>query len=930
LKNRFAKKKNLSKVGIITEGIKSRLVVKVCNRTLLRIFQQLINMLRQILPLRPLKKSYASFLDLAELSRALEEAMPPLNTGEVDKAAIAYIEQLPARQKVSALCLALCFKATFLALRDTLIAKVCAWFLSNLGLYGCYIPSWIAFTLCHLELFLFRQSSWRKVPIALRGLISRDAADDELIAKFLIDASDLVCYVLMSLVFRNIGTVWSFCVRVIWAVILVLEFISPACILWFCLIDNPRETFNIEATKAWNFAAPKIAKLWDFAAPKGLGCLQKLWQLFVTTLRLCVRCYIKCRGSLIAYRDKRTAIIATTLESYKYSALEQGEIRLLKLSKWTPVSPVRCELVHVRLHEAPAFETISYTWGTQRSFKKLILNGRYFDVSERVYEIVHDRASSFMTRFIWIDSICINQGPPTTSTKGDDDEKSSQVQLMRDIYSSSYHTLVWLGHAPDANEAMGFLAHLTRRMHFDDPNKRASLPLMKLNIDSPAWPALIKLIKHDYWLRCWIIQEIAVSKKVIVSYGGEIITWDYFSSIMQALFHHDPNSVWHISKIIQRTADLTPSPIDAGSRIVILGQIRDAIQRNQSIKLFDVLIAGLNSRATDPRDNIFALQGISAAAESGDINPDYNSTLERPFLTTAEYLLRQEYPSRILHLAGIGFYRNRELQTSWVPDWSSPRLSRIYWRYPTESPYRSSGAIGGEPNLLLEPKGLTLIARCIRVDHIQKLGPRFFGLSENGVPKTSSLPGDFPNLVETRSIALNSGRSEPYPSGIPLTEAFWRTLIGDRTPTGTRPAQATFFVYYQALERFMNTMSEYELYINQNLNMSPEDEERLRISLPRDALDSGRFSNIAGPHIRERRFAITERGYMGMVPPYSKTGDEVFIIPGAQVPFVLRHRRRTDTSSGEKWELVGESYFHGMMDGEMVHEGCAEQQLEIY
>ena len=85
---------------------------------------------------------------------------------------------------------------------------------------------------------------------------------------------------------------------------------------------------------------------------------------------------------------------------------------------------------------------------------------------------------------------------------------------------------------------------------------------------------------------------------------------------MQALFHNDPNSVWHISKIIRRTTDLIPPPIDAGLRIVTLRQIRDAIQRDRSIKLFDVLIAGLNSRATDPRDNIFALQGISAAAES--------------------------------------------------------------------------------------------------------------------------------------------------------------------------------------------------------------------------------------------------------------------------------------------------------------------------
>lgn len=114
----------------------------------------------------------------------------------------------------------------------------------------------------------------------------------------------------------------------------------------------------------------------------------------------------------------------------------------------------------------------------------------------------------------------------------------------------------------------------------------------------------------------------------------------------------------------------------------------------------------------------------------------------------------------------------------------------------------------------------------------------------------------------------------------------------------------------------MGYISEYGPYIDlQSHNLSLEAQKSLEISIPRDALESGSFSNLVGPHTRERRFAVTERGYMGMVPPYSETGDAVCIIPGTQVPFLLRQRvggNYAETSSRDNW-LVGESYFHGMM-----------------
>ncbi|KAI1198955.1 putative heterokaryon incompatibility protein [Nemania serpens] len=831
----------------------------------------------------------------------------------------AEIANLPASAQNMVAFLSIVFTAIFSALKDTVISKVCSWVLSRIGLFGYETPAGLVFIVVHLYLFYSGQSSWRTIVIGLRRFASRDGADDDLIGQVTLDLLNLIIYVFMSLLFRNVVAIWRFCVWTLSLFLPVWGFIGVASVMWLVMVDNPRQTFIAEATRIGKFILPTI-----------LTCLQAL-RRFVTTIgRHCFRLLGKVNAFLVAYRDEKTATRVATLETYQYSALGPREIRLLKLSKSTPWSPVRCELTPVLLDKVPEFETISYTWGTRRSMKPIILNGRRFKASERVYDIVHDRASCLMTRYIWIDSICINQD--------DEEEKGSQVRLMRNIYSSSYQTIVWLGYASDANDAVGFLAHLRWRMTLADPVERASRPLTELNIENPSWAALTKLINHDYWSRSWVIQEIAVSKKIIISYGGELITWDHFASLIQVMFHTDPNTVWHISKIFWRDTSDAP-PVDAGLQIVTLGLIRENISARQSLGLFDLLVSSINSVATDPRDTIYSVQGISTAAASGDIVPDYSSTIERPFLKTAEYLLKQDCPSRILHLAGIGFCRSPEIRTSWVPDWSTKRLARIYWRNPSEFPYNASGAGNKEPDMILRPNDFTLTVKGVMIDSIKAIGSPFFGASKDGVPRTTRGSATLTDYTHSRNMILNGALGEPYVTGISRTEAFWRTLLGDRTPEGPRPAEYIFSEHYQALERFLDVAREFLGPDLQplELDLSPEQQARVTTVMTRDVVDLGRFVNVSGPNMRERMIAVTERGYIGVVPPYSEVGDAVFIISGGQVPFLLRRPAGAEdlTEPGRgAWQLVGESYFHGMMDGEMMDgemmaEEHAEQAIEL-
>lgn len=59
-----------------------------------------------------------------------------------------------------------------------------------------------------------------------------------------------------------------------------------------------------------------------------------------------------------------------------------------------------------------------------------------------------------------------------------------------------------------------------------------------------------------------------------------------------------------------------------------------------------------------------------------------------------------------------------------------------------------------------------------------------------------------------------------------------------------------------------------------------------------------------------RRLFRTKTGFFGISNQALQKGDSVWILAGAETPFVLRNR------DGKKWLVVGEAYIHGVMEGE--------------
>ena len=60
-----------------------------------------------------------------------------------------------------------------------------------------------------------------------------------------------------------------------------------------------------------------------------------------------------------------------------------------------------------------------------------------------------------------------------------------------------------------------------------------------------------------------------------------------------------------------------------------------------------------------------------------------------------------------------------------------------------------------------------------------------------------------------------------------------------------------------------------------------------------------------------RQLAITNGKLLGLVPETCVAGDEIFVLYGGQVLFILRPWRGS-------YKLVGECYIHGIMDGQAL------------
>jgi hypothetical protein len=232
------------------------------------------------------------------------------------------------------------------------------------------------------------------------------------------------------------------------------------------------------------------------------------------------------------------------------------------------------------------------------------------------------------------------------------------------------------------------------------------------------------------------------------------------------------------------------------------------------------------------------------------------------------------------------------LGPSWTPDIvNEPRdLSAMV----TGDPFMAGGKT--QPEISFTEGDQVMVAQGIYITDLKEVvGPLLPVLK---------LPGDTRATIE--DIAKSQGVDEVFQQLASLyrdcvsKEDFWRALVMDRDRAG-------FIEHCPAPDEFehMAQVIFEEKSVPASFNPELSDLERKQLFI------APFVASIQKSLTHRCFFTATTGNYMGIGPCYSKPGDIAVILYGCNVALILR-------PLGSRFELIGDAYVHGIMNGELV------------
>ena len=317
---------------------------------------------------------------------------------------------------------------------------------------------------------------------------------------------------------------------------------------------------------------------------------------------------------------------------YQRLDLKLPSFRLMRLFPGQPGTDIRCEIFEALLYRAdgsPDFEALSYAWGDPTGVHEIIVNGGTMMIARNLYTALQHLHLEYEDRILWVDALCINQN--------DLREKGHQVQQMGDIYKEASKVLVWLGVGTKGTD---YLMDTLRQLHKESLHHACR---DWTNID-PRWKELwcsvltgccqtvdrfqfIDLFQYlcaaPWFNRVWVIQEIANARVADIVCGTK--------SVSARIFALSP---WLLDVEVSERSSVR-SVLD-----VMPGPSRKFSWWAQERTLSTLLYKFRHTDASDDRDHIFALTGLSSdASASEDLQADYTITPGRLARLTISFIL---------------------------------------------------------------------------------------------------------------------------------------------------------------------------------------------------------------------------------------------------------------------------------------------------
>ena len=317
------------------------------------------------------------------------------------------------------------------------------------------------------------------------------------------------------------------------------------------------------------------------------------------------------------------------MAEYKYTTidLDRPGVRLLRLFRGHFTDDIQCDLFEGWINQSDdgiPYNALSYTWGSTERAAQITVNGSTMHITSNLHTALQHLRFEQEDRLLWVDAICIDQDNMA--------ERRHQVQHMSYVYKEAECVVIWLGEGTQESDLlMDAMKRLQENNVKVEGDWRRSAQLWMdpqaglgdINTDqNETWRKGMELMLRRPWFqRIWILQEIANARVATIHCGTKSISARTFAQVPSILGLR-PRS--HTQAVL----DIMP------------GLSRKESWWGQNRNLHTLLVKFRESKATDGRDIIYALLGISLdACQSNILLPDYTKSLQQVIRDTISFLL---------------------------------------------------------------------------------------------------------------------------------------------------------------------------------------------------------------------------------------------------------------------------------------------------
>jgi hypothetical protein len=255
--------------------------------------------------------------------------------------------------------------------------------------------------------------------------------------------------------------------------------------------------------------------------------------------------------------------------------------------------------------------------------------------------------------------------------------------MMLQIYQSARRVVVYLGEQSDYSELMPqfFDTTIRTRRVFDSlDNGEENIDREDLNrsvgnmreIGDPTsnnkmWRAARAFYGRPWMFRVWVVQEVVAASELVFLCGG----WELPGNIVFDLVA--ASVIW--PQLCPFGDTLTRSQRSEAGGLWLLFRLmiaRDTYLAGRT-ELLGRLYLTYGCKATDPRDQVFALLGLAQDAAQPLLRPNYCEDWRATYLRYSEYFFGKESGLRALYLSSAdtaSTYKQSGELPSWVADFS--------------------------------------------------------------------------------------------------------------------------------------------------------------------------------------------------------------------------------------------------------------------